>query len=193
MMAAGTYLSKSPRLASAGLWQEVIGDDDVAAEIKSKMFKRGRHKSHRSRLWHFLFHFVLERGVVVKSLTRGSWSFSWCDGVRLQGRKEWVAVRPYIDRFVVALVRIYLTAVLRPHLAKNRYYARAGHGRKVALRECLQARNDYSYVFSTDVKSYYASIDQQRLLAKLAAYVPHNLLQLVEDTRDTPNLGRTHA
>jgi RNA-directed DNA polymerase len=145
------------------------------------MSKRGRHESHRSGLWHFLFHFALERGVVVQSLLKGHWSFSWCDGVRLPGRKEWVIVRPYIDRFVVTLVRIYLTAALRPHLAANHYYSRAGRGRKVAIRDFLQLRNRYNYVFKTDVRSYYASIDQARLLAKLAAYIPQTVLKLVKD------------
>jgi RNA-directed DNA polymerase len=169
------------QLAESALWRDVVSDDAVAADIKSKMFKRGRHKSHRSGLWHFLFHFLLERGVVVQSLLKGYWTFSWCDGVRLEGRKEWVAVRPYIDRFVVALVRVYLTAALRPHLEKNPYYSRAGRGRKAALRDFLQARKDYSYVFKTDVRSYYASIDQTRLLAKLQPYVPKTVLKLVKD------------
>ncbi len=68
--------------------------------------------------------------------------------------EEWVAVRPYLDRFVVSLVRIYLTSVLRPILAKNNYYARAGRGRKVALKDFMAAREQYSYVFKTDVRSY---------------------------------------
>ena len=165
----------------AVMWHAVLGDDAVAEQLKTAMFKRGKHKSYRSGLWHFMFHFALERQAVVRALIKGTWGFSWCDGVRLQGRKEWVAVRPYLDRFVVSLVRIYLTSVLRPILAKNNYYARAGRGRKVALKDFMAAREQYSYVFKTDVRSYYASIDQARLLAKLSRYVPQSVLKLVKD------------
>jgi retron-type reverse transcriptase len=66
-------------------------------------------------------------------------------------------------------------------VAKNNYFARAGRGRHAAFQEFLAVRDRYPYVFKTDVRSYYASIDQQRLLARLSRYVPRSVLNLIKD------------
>ena len=81
---------------------------------------------------------------------------------------------------------IFLEAKLRPVLS-DRIFHLAGtperkRGCKAAVREVAQALPDKQFVFRTDVKGYYASINHDLLLAQLKQYV-HNpfLLRLLRD------------
>lgn len=66
-------------------------------------------------------------------------------------------------------------------MANNPYYAKAGRGRNLAFKTFLSNKDDYPYAYKTDVKSYYASIDQQILLENLAPYIPASVLKIVAE------------
>ena len=65
---------------------------------------------------------------------------------------------------------------IQPHLPKSCYHVKNHGGLKKAVQQTHKALPDYQYVFRSDVKSYYESVDFNILFTIIETYVHHPIL-----------------
>ena len=68
-------------------------------------------------------------------------------------------------------IAIVLTAHLKPHLSLRCFHLAGSGGMKAAVREVATNVADHQFVFRTDVKGYYASINHLILMGIVGRYV----------------------
>jgi hypothetical protein len=76
-----------------------------------------------------------------------------------------------LDALVLKAVAIVLSRRLSPIFSRSCYHLLGHGGAKKAVREVADQVSHNEYVFRTDVKSYYASIDHEVLFSQLKRYV----------------------
>ena len=85
------------------------------------------------------------------------------------------------DALVLKAVSIVLSRELHGELSPRCFHLAGRGGAKAAVREVAVALPDNRFVFRTDVKSYYASIDHDCLLAQVRRLVPvADVVDLIE-------------
>lgn len=85
-----------------------------------------------------------------------------------EGRVElWSAM----DALVLKALALVLGEHLRPHLSDRVFHLAGSGGMKAGVREVAAHLNEHEFVFRTDVKGYYASINHGILYRQVAAYV----------------------
>jgi len=90
---------------------------------------------------------------------------------RIRGTEESLEVWEAQDALVLKAVAIVLTERLLPELSTKCYHVAGRGGAKAAVREAREHLSENGFVYRTDVKSYYASIDHELLLERLAECV----------------------
>ncbi len=85
---------------------------------------------------------------------------------------ETIEVWSALDALVLKAIALVLAAHCLPVLSSRCYHIEGRGGAKAAVRFIDAHRGDNPFVFRTDVKSYYASIDHDILLAILDRHVP---------------------
>ena len=68
-------------------------------------------------------------------------------------------------------ITIVLTEHLKPHLSERCFHLAGSGGMKAAVRDVAENLPDYEFVFRTDVKGYYASINHHILMKIVERYV----------------------
>ena len=76
-----------------------------------------------------------------------------------------------MDALVLKAVSIVLGEHLRPHLSERVFHLAESGGGKAAVREVAAHLEENTFVFRTDVKGYYASMNHGILYAQVADYV----------------------
>lgn len=139
-----------------------------------------RHWPAGSDIWDLRFHWPTEKGRIQAELRSGAYQFEpqrrICkpggDTLHLWSTRD-------------ALVLKALTALLQTHLPLSAQCTHLkGHGgAKGAVRVVAAALADHGLVLRTDVKGYYESIDQHRLLDLVARHIKdRGVLNLVWQT-----------
>ncbi len=75
------------------------------------------------------------------------------------------------DALVLKAMSIVLTEHLKPHLSERVFHLAGSGGMKGAVREVAANLADHEFVFRTDVKGYYASINHDILMEIVGRYV----------------------
>ena len=91
---------------------------------------------------------------------------------RIPTGDETIEVWSALDALVLKATALVLTAHWLPVLSPRCYHLEGRGGAKAAVRFVDTQCADNTFVFRTDVKSYYASIDHEILLAMLGRHVP---------------------
>ncbi|MBM0744184.1 group II intron reverse transcriptase domain-containing protein [Phormidium sp. CLA17] len=86
-----------------------------------------------------------------------------------QGQK--IEVWSALDALVLKAMAIVLTAHLKPHLSLRCFHLAGSGGMKAAVREVAANVADNEFIFRTDVKGYYASINYQILMGIVGRHV----------------------
>lgn len=90
---------------------------------------------------------------------------------RIQTREKMVELWPALDALVLKAVAIVLSRRLDPAISRTCYHS-AGHGgAKTAVRDVAEHLWENTFVFRSDVKSYYASINHEILFAQLREHI----------------------
>jgi RNA-directed DNA polymerase len=66
---------------------------------------------------------------------------------------------------------LVLTRHLKPHISNQCVHVKGNGGGKEAVRQITKQLKDNSFVFRSDVKSYYASIDHHVLMEQLHSHI----------------------
>ncbi|MDH5586535.1 MAG: hypothetical protein OEZ05_07880 [Nitrospirota bacterium] len=128
-------------------------------------------------VWDFRRHWATEKASLQRELWDGTYQLGLLSRTTLANGEE-------VDLWSArdALVMKALTLVLQPVLPVSPHCTHLkGHGGlKGAIRQVRAHVTSHSFVFKTDVQSYYASIDHHRLLEILAPHIPEpKILRLV--------------
>lgn len=119
-------------------------------------------------VWHLRFNWGTARPQLLAQLGAGTYRFAALDRIT-KANGEVVHVWGARDALVLKVLALALAQVL-PVSARCTHVK--GHGgAKAALRAVRASLAANNFVMRTDVKSYYDSIDQHRMLEKLAVYV----------------------
>jgi hypothetical protein len=89
----------------------------------------------------------------------------------IRGTARTVELRTAIDALVLKALAIVLGNQLRPHLFERVFHLASTGGMKAAVREVAAHLDANEFVFRTDVKGYYASIDHGILIRLVKRYV----------------------
>ena len=84
-----------------------------------------------------------------------------------------------MDSLVLKAIAIVLTKHMAPNLSSKCCHLAGNGGAKAAVREVVEKLPENQFVFRTDVKSYYASIDHDVLFSQLK--------ELIDDRPDAGN------
>jgi len=157
---------------------EEIASDEMLDRAYQWMCERRKDYSANSDVWdvRWKWHDIKPR--LRERLVEGGYRFSPLR--RVQNRDhETLELWSALDALVLKSIAIVLTKRLS---LSDRCYHLPGHGgAKAAVRDVVANLPDNPFVFRSDVKSYYASIDHDILLGQLAEHIDDSrLLDLVE-------------
>jgi RNA-directed DNA polymerase len=119
-------------------------------------------------VWRFRQHWPEEKAQLRADLLTGTFEVGLLSRVTLQNGEEvdlWTAR----DAVVIKALALVLPAHLP--LSPRCTHLKGHGGLKYAVREVLKALPQHRFVLKTDVRSYYASIDHQILMDRLAVHI----------------------
>jgi len=121
---------------------------------------------HNADVWDVRWRWEELRPELQEQLLAGTYRFGTVERIRSSGKV--LELWPALDALVLKAVTIVLSRRLGPMFAETCYHP-AGHGgAKKAVRDVARHSSENEFVFRSDVKSYYASIDHGVLFAQLA-------------------------
>ncbi|NEO79490.1 reverse transcriptase/maturase family protein [Moorena sp. SIO4G3] len=144
-----------------------IASDEILDQAYQWICRTRCHYHYNGDVWHLRRWWGEKKPILQQQLRAGQYRFR---ELRLiQGRERTVEWWSSLDALVLKAITLVLTAHLSPHLS-DRCFHLAGHGGlKGAVREVSEHLRDHKFVFRTDVKGYYASINHDihfRLLSE---------------------------
>ena len=128
-------------------------------------------------MWHLRFHWQTERQQLIHELSQQAFYFQPQQRV-VKAIGETVHLWSSLDSLVLKLLSMHLVNVLPS--SKCFAYLKGHSGAKQTVNSIHQISQQHEFVFRTDVKSYYESIDHCIVLEKLAKYIKDkNLLNIL--------------
>ena len=91
----------------------------------------------------------------------------------IRGEEQQIEWWSSLDALVLKAMTIVLTEHLQPVLSPRCFHVAGNGGLKGAVREVAANLSDNTFVFRTDVKGYYASINHSILMEIVGKYVRH--------------------
>jgi RNA-directed DNA polymerase len=159
---------------------EDIAQDGVLDDAYDWLCRQRLDYSANNDVWDLRRHWATVKPELQAGLNAGSYRFGALE--RIRGKDGIVEVWPARDALVLKAMALVLARGLEPHLSKNCYHLKGHGGAKGAVQAVADGLGRNSFVLRTDVKSYYASIDQEILLAQLRVYIDDpRLLSLLRD------------
>ena len=150
-------------------WMDEIASTDVLQQAYAWLCDRRKKYSHNNDVWDLRWRWHDLRPLVQAQLRAGDYRFAPLRRVYL--RYETLEVWSARDALVLKALALVLTAHWLPHLSPHWYHLQGRDGAKAAVRFVASRVDQYLFVFRTDVRKYYASIDHDLLLAQLQARV----------------------
>jgi hypothetical protein len=156
-----------------------IADDDVLEEAFAWLCERRKHHHYNSDVWQVRRWWEEKKALVQAQLLAGTYRFR--ELRRIRGRERVTEYWASLDALVLKAVAIVLTPLLQPHLSSRCFHLAGTGGGKAAVREVAAHLEENTFVFRTDVKGYYASINHEILLELVRQFVPDAaVLELID-------------
>lgn len=148
---------------------ERLTSDEVIDAAYSWLCQRRRDYHHNNDVWHLRPWWSEKKPLLVEQLRAGTYRVRElrCLNSRGEVKHIWAAR----DALVLKALSIVLGEVLNPHLSPRCFHIAGTGGLKGAVQEVDAHIHEYNFVFRTDVKGYYASIDQDIMFEQVAEYV----------------------
>lgn len=127
--------------------------------------------THRSRLLYQLWVRLASGSYFPKSIKAVSI-------LKNDGSKRVLGLPTLLDRIAQQVVRVHLEKCLEPHFHQNSYGYRAGKSMHDALHRAKFNCQQYPYVITLDIKSYFDSIPHDKLLKALQFYCKEKWVSL---------------
>ena len=149
----------------------------VLAEAYEWLCERRKEYSANNDVWEIRWRWQEIKPWLRQQLLTGRYRFECVR--RFRGTDGTVELWSALDALVLKAIAIVLTR--RIDLSDRCYHLAGRGGAKAAIRYVVARLPENPFVFRTDVKSYYASIDHDILLAQLGEHIDDSrLLDLLE-------------
>jgi hypothetical protein len=148
---------------------DLITSDEVIDAAFEWLCER-RHEYHfNNDVWQLRRWWDEKKPLLIEQLLAGTYCFREQRCIRFPGevREIWSAQ----DALVLKALSIVLFDELIPHLSPRCFHLAGNGGLKGAVSDVDEHLPEYEFVFRTDVKSYYASINHDILYNLVATYV----------------------
>ncbi len=146
-----------------------IASDEVLEQAYQWLCKKRAHYHFNGDVWQIRRWWSEKKASVQKLLLSGQYRFRELRLIRGEDRDiEWWSS---LDALVLKAIAIVLGEHLKPHLSDRCFHLAGTGGMKGAVREVSQHLGENKFVFRTDVKKYYASLDHQILLGLVQQFV----------------------
>jgi RNA-directed DNA polymerase len=142
------------------------GASDSNVELARCWLRNRRQRySHNDDVWTLLFRWQKIKPLLQSKLLAGRYRFSPLRRVR-RGDGDDLAIWSAMDSLVLKALAIVLTDQIAPQLSTRCYHLAGRGGAKAAVRNVVASLPGNQFVFRTDVKSDYASIRHEVLMAQ---------------------------
>lgn len=148
---------------------EEIASESVLEEAYAWLCKRRENYSHNDEVWEVRFRWKEIRISLQRQLLAGQYRFSPLR--RIHRTNDDLEIWSALDSLVLKAMAIVLTRYLARRLSSRCFHLAGNGGAKAAVREVVANLPQNRFVFRTDVKSYYASINHDILHAQLAEHI----------------------
>ncbi len=146
-----------------------IASDEVLEQAYLWLCDRRKDYSPDNDVWTLRWRWREVKPRMQEELLSGSYRFTAVE--RVFTGEDTLDIWSSEDALVLKAVTIVLTRHLAPLLPKTCCHLVGNGGVKAAVRQLSQEINGNAFVFRSDVKKYYASMDHDILLARLKLYV----------------------
>ncbi len=148
---------------------EAIASDAAIDEAYAWLCQRRKDYAPDAAVWHLRWRWAERKPQIQAQLRAGTYRLGAVVAFQVEGenREVWAAS----DALVLKATAIVLTRHLDPHLSKQCYHLAGRGGAKAAVRAVADNLDGNTFVFRTDVKSYYASLDHDVLFGQLQRFV----------------------
>ena len=152
---------------------------DAVLEEACAWLRAARADAHpNDDVWHLLHWWSVQKSGIQQELRAGAYRFEALR--RVQGREQVFELWSARDALVLKATSLVLTRYLAPNLSRRCFHLAGTGGLKGAIREVQRRLPDHTFVFRTDVKGYYASINHELLFEQVRRLVPdRRVLNLV--------------
>src|SRR5271157_272397 len=151
-------------------WMDEIASESVLDQAYAWLCERRLDYSPNDDVWDVRWRWEELRPRLQEWLRAGSYRIGAVR--RFPTGDETIEVWSALDALVLKATALVLAAHWLPVLSPRCYHLEGRGGAKAAVRFVDAQRADNTFVFRTDVKSYYASIDHDILLTMLERHVP---------------------
>ncbi len=146
-----------------------IASDEVFAEAYEWLCERRKDYHHNADVWDVRWRWADLKTQLQEQLLAGQYRLGTVE--RIETPEKTVEVWPALDALVLKAVAIVLSRRLGTVFSRSCYHP-AGHGgAKKAVRDVAGHLPENRFVFRSDVRSYYASIDHEVLFAQLKQHI----------------------
>ena len=151
------------------LIEQVASDENIEQAFSWLCLKRKEH-SPNNDVWNLRRHWQTVKPDLQKQLLDGTYHFSPQQEIRFETESSelWASLDGCLSLEGGQLV---LTRHLKPHISSQCVHVKGNGGGKEAVRQIKRQLKDNSFVFRSDVKSYYASIDHHVLMEQLHSHI----------------------
>jgi hypothetical protein len=148
----------------------LIASDDVLDAAFDWLCQRRQHHHYNSDVWQVRRWWGEKKARLQVQLLAGTFRFR--ELRRFYGKERVTEYWASLDALVLKAVAIVLTPLFQPLISPRCFHFAGSGGMKAAVREVVAHLAENTFVFRTDVKGYYASIDQEILLGMVREVVP---------------------
>ena len=150
------------------LIEKVASDEIIEQAFLWLCLKRKEH-SPNNDVWNLRRHWQTVKPNLQQQLLDGTYQFSPQQEIRFE--TDTIELWASLDALVLKAVTLVLTQHLKPHISNQCVHVKGNGGGKEAVRQITKQLKDNSFVFRSDVKSYYASIDHHVLMEQLHSHI----------------------
>ena len=146
-----------------------IASDGVLEQAYQWLCVRRRDYSHNDDVWEVRFRWHEIKPQLKAKLHAGQYRFSPLK--RIHRAEDKLEIWSTLDSLVLKAMAVVLTQRLSPLLSSRCCHLMGNGGSKAAVRYVRDRISAHKFVFRTDVKSYYASIQHEILFSQLQQHI----------------------
>jgi hypothetical protein len=151
-----------------------VASDEVIDAAYRWLCERRQHYHYNNDVWQVRRWWTEKKPQLQAELLAGTYRFR--EQRLIRGEERTVELWAAMDALVLKALAIALGEHLRPDLSERVYHRSGSGGIKAAVREVTVHLVEHQFVFRTDVKGYYASLDHGLLYGQVAALVEDPLV-----------------
>lgn len=148
---------------------ETIASDSIIYQAYTWLCRQRRHYHYNNDVGQVRRWWAEKKPILQAQLRSGNYRLR--EQRLIRGAERTVELWSALDALVLKAVSIVLGELLQPHLSERVFHLVGSGGGKAAVREVAAHLDENTFVFRTDVKGYYASINHGILYNQVADYV----------------------